>query len=516
MFRNRIALLLTIALPIAGCTVGPNYHPASPTVLGVPDAYSVGADANIPARSADDVTAWWKNFDDPLLGQLVEQARTTNLDVAQAVTRLRQAHEGLIQSRAQLLPSVSGSAGYSRSFDIAGASTVTLPDGTITTISRGTGDTFSLGADVSYQVGLFGEIRRTVEASRATYQASGYDYATVLISTESEVARNYILARLYQSQLANAKDSLGIQDDNLQIAGYRVQAGLVSSVDQETARAQRAQTAATIPTIAQNYNAAVSRLGVLTGQAPGALKGELEAVKPIPRGPASIAVGIPADTLRNRPDVRAAERNLAAATAQIGVAKAALYPALSITGSLSTDATSIGNLFSDIPGRLFAGLTQSIFNGGRLRAQVRSNEAAAEGAFAAYKSTVLTGLEDVENAQVALNSAKEREKQFAIAYDASNNSALLARLQYRSGLTDFTTLNTAEASLLSARNGLSQARSDEATALVQLYLALGGGWDAAGDAPQAPADASYQPAAATQPTPIQTQSPPTQPPSQER
>lgn len=499
MFRSRIAFLLTIALPVAACTVGPDYRPSAPSVLGVPDRYSVPADARTP----EDITAWWKGFDDPLLGQIVEQARANNLDIAQAVARLRQAREALVQSRAQLLPTVSGAAGYSRSFDIAGASVVTLPDGTITTISRGAGDSFSLGLDMSYQLGLFGEIRRTLEASRAQYQASGYDYATVLISTEAEAARNYVLARLFQAQLANARDSLGIQDDNLEIAGFRVQAGLVSSLDTEQARSQRAQTAATIPTIEQNYNSAVSRLGVLSGQAPGALKAELEAVKPIPRGPATVAVGIPADSLRQRPDVRAAERNLAATTAQIGVAKAQLYPALAISGSFSSDSVSVGGLFDQIAGRLFAGLTQLIFDGGRVRAQVRSNEAAAEGSFAAYKSTVLTGLEDVENAVVALDAAKRRAQQFTIALDAANNTAILTRSQYRAGLTDFTNLNIAESSLLSARNGLSQAQADQAQALIQLYLALGGGWNG-GPAPEAPAPRPYQ-AGAVPAQPVQAQ-----------
>jgi multidrug efflux system outer membrane protein len=473
MTMKRVLCTILPAMALAACTVGPDYRPASPAALGVPASYSVAADE----RAREDLSRWWTRFDDPLLTRLVEQARTDNLDIAQAVARLRQAHEGLIQSRAQLLPQVDGSGGYSRSFDLTGASTITLPDGTITTISRGSNDSFSLGADVSYQVGLFGEVRRTVEASRAQYEASGYDYATVLISTEAEIARNYVLARLYQAQLANARRSLAIQDDNLEIAGFRVQAGLVSSLDQEQARASRAQTAASIPSIEEAYNQAVSRLGVLTGQAPGALKAEMDAVKPIPSAPPDVAVGIPADTLRQRPDVRAAERSLAAATAEIGVAQAQLYPALSLSGSLGANAGSIGNIFDIITGRFFAGLAQTIFDGGRLRSQVRSNEAAAEAAFAAYKGTVLTGLEDVENAIVALDTAQQREKQLAIALDAANNSAILSRSQYRAGLTDFTTLNTAESQLLSATNGLTQARADEATALVQLYLALGGGWD---------------------------------------
>jgi NodT family efflux transporter outer membrane factor (OMF) lipoprotein len=475
MKRSRFVPIALTALPLAACSVGPNYKPATPGQLGVPAAYSVPADGS----TRGDFRQWWTRFDDPLLTELVEQARTTNLDVAQAVARLRQAHEALIQSRAQLFPSADASAGYSRNFNLrGGTSSVTLPDGTVTSISQSR-NSFSVSGDVSYQAGLFGENRRAVEANKAQYQGSGYDYASVLTSTESEVARNYILARAYQAQLADARASLGIEDDNLQITQWRVQAGLVSSLDQESARAARAQTAASIPSLESSYNQAVSRLGVLTGQAPGALKARMQTVRPIPQGPSSIAVGIPADTLRQRPDVMSAERSLAAATAEIGVARAALYPALNITGDIGASSNVFDDLFKVITGSVFAGLSQTIFDAGRRHAQVRSSEAAAEGAFALYKSTVLTALEDVENAIVALDSAREREKQYAIALDAANNSAILSREQYRAGLTDFTTLNSAESSLISARNGLTQAKSDEATALVQLYLALGGGWDSA-------------------------------------
>jgi NodT family efflux transporter outer membrane factor (OMF) lipoprotein len=473
-------LLLTTAL-LSACSVGPDYRPKSAAQLGVPDSWSVTA-----APAPEDLTRWWRKFDDPVLGQLVEQAAAANLDVAQAIARLRQAREALVVSRSGLFPSVSGSGGYSRTETLkGGGTTITLPDGTVTTTDGGGRSSFSLGLDASYQVDLFGGVRRQVEASRAQYEAAGFDYATTLLSVESEVARNYVLARAFQAQLDNARASLAIQDDNLEIAGFRVQAGLVSSVDAEQARASRAQTAAGIPSIEQQYNAAVSRIGVLTGQAPGALKPMLAAPRPIPAGPQAVGAGIPANVLRQRPDVRAAERNLAAATAQIGVAKAQLFPALNISGSLDTNAGAIGGLFETITGGLFAGISQAIFNGGRLNAQVRSSRAAADGAFAAYKSTVLTALEDIENALVALQAAQSREQQFLIAFDAANASAILARSQYRSGLTDFTTLNTQEAALISARNGLVQARSDKATALIALYTALGGGWDASA-APAAP------------------------------
>ena len=479
----RVRLLL-LPLVLAACTVGPDYRPKAPAELGVPDAWSVTA---APTRA--DLTRWWANFDDPVLGQLVEQAASANLDVAQAVARLRQARQALVQSRASLLPTLGGSAGYNRSANLrGGGTTLTLPDGTVTSISGGSQDSFSLGLDAQYQVGLFGEVRRTVEASRAQYEASGYDYATVLLSVESELARNYVLARLYQAQLANARSSLALQNDNLEIAGFRVQAGLVSSLDREQARVQRAQTAATIPQIEQGYNSAVSRLGVLTGQAPGALKPLMAKAKPIPVGAGAIGAGIPADTLRQRPDVRAAERTLAAATAQIGVAKAQLYPALAISGNVATNAARIGDLASTITGGLFAGLTQAIFNGERLRSQVRGAEAAADAALGAYRASVLTALEDVENALVAHASATAREREFAVALDAANTSAILSRSRYRSGLTDFTTLSQQEAALLSAQNGETQARADAATALIQLYVALGGGWDPSA-VPQARTDA---------------------------
>jgi outer membrane protein TolC len=190
-----------------------------------------------------------------------------------------------------------------------------------------------------------------------------------------------------------------------------------------------------------------------------------------------VAAGIPAEALRQRPDIRAAERSLAAATAQIGVAEAQLYPSLAIGGSIDGGSATLTSIFDVITGRLFANIAQTIFDAGRSRSQVRSAQAAADGAFLSYKQTVLTGLEDIENAIFALQAAQRREAEFRTALEASDNQALLARLQYRSGLTDFTTLNQAESALLSARNGLVGAQSDQSTALIQLYQALGGGWD---------------------------------------
>lgn len=473
--KSYVALLALAVL--TGCAVGPDYRPAQSGTLGVPEQWSV------PARSEPGrADRWWSTFDDPILEDLIARAASGNLDIAQAVSRLRQAREALVASRSAFLPTLSGSGGYSRSETLrGGGQTVTLPDGSVIDTGGGGNSNYTLGLDASYQADLFGGVRRSVEASRAQLEAAGYDQAATLLSVQSEVASNYVLVRGFQAQLANARENLAIQDENLQIARWRVQAGLVTSVDVEQARASRAQTAAGIPQIEQQYNAAVSRIGVLTGQAPGVLKPLLEAPQPIPQGPDAVALGIPADILRQRPDVRAAERNLAASVAQIGVSQAALLPSLSISGSLDTRAPSLGSVFDTITGNLFAGVAQTIFSGGRLTAQLRSSRAAADGAFAAYKQSVLLALEDVETASVALEAARRRQAELAIALEAANNSAILARSQYRAGLTDFTTLNTQETALISARNGLVQARADKATALVALYVALGGGWDAAAD-----------------------------------
>ncbi len=452
----RVAVPLC-ALSLAACTtVGPDYRAPEPSALSVPDAY-YGRDAQ---AAPADLARWWERFGDPLLTRLIDEASAGNLDLAQAGSRLVQARESLVQARAGLVPQVGASAGAGR--DV------------------GPGDdrsSFSLGADAAWEIDLFGRIRRGIEAAGADAQGVYYDREALRVAIAAEVAVNYIQARLAQERLALARDTLAIADDNLQIARWRVEAGLASSLDSEQARAARAQTAASIPTIENAFTSATYRLAVLTGRAPGALTAELSAARPIPEGPEEVAVGIPADTLRQRPDVRAAERNLAAATARIGVAEAQLYPALRLSGNIGTSAFSLGGLFSAITGGIFSGLSQTLFDGGRLRSQLRSQQAATEGALAAYRQSVLTSLEDVENALLALRAARERQAQFAIAFEAAGNTAILARTQYRSGLTDFQQLLEAERSLLSARDGMAGSRGDEALALVQLYRALGGGWD---------------------------------------
>ncbi len=455
--RSKLILSLSLAPLMAGCAAGPDYRPAAPTQLGVPDAYSQGAGQPL---SPDAMASWWTQLGDPTLDTLVERAIAANLDLAQATARLRQAREALVQARAGLLPTLDASAGTGRNFSSPGTDR----------------SSFSLGGDAAWEIDIFGGIGRSVEAARADAEGAGYDLANVRVAIAAEVVTNYIQARLSQEQLRIARETLTNDSENLDIAGWRVQAGLVSSLDQEQARAQRARTAASIPSLETQYRGALNRIAVLTGEAPGAATASLEAPAPIPSAPTDIATGIPADTLRQRPDVRSAERALASATARIGVAQADLLPSLRITGNIGTSAFSLGGLFDTVTGGLFANIAQSIFDGGRRRSVVRSQQAAADAAFAGYKQTVLTSLEDVENGVNALNASRIRAGEFTIALDAASNSAILARSQYRAGLTDFQTLLQTEQSLLSARNSIASSRADQALAVVQLYRALGGGW----------------------------------------
>jgi NodT family efflux transporter outer membrane factor (OMF) lipoprotein len=450
-------LTLGLALMAGGCAAGPDYRAPGSAALGVPDQY-YGAQGQ--AVTEEQLADWWTQLDDPTLNSLIDQAIAANLDIAQAKARLRQARAALTGSRAAYFPSVTGSAGAGRNFDSDAKDS-----------SR-----FTLGADAAWEIDLFGGIGRSVEAARAGAEASYYDLASVRTAIIAELATNYIQARLAQERLGIARNTLDIQTENLDIAGWRVQAGLVSSLDEESARAQRAQTAATIPALESNYRGALNRIAVLIGQAPGESTKLLEQGGPIPAAPATLVTGIPGDTLRQRPDVRSAERSLAAETARIGVAQAQLLPSLQISGDVGTSALSLGKLTDVITGGLFASIAQVIFDGGRRASDVRAQRAAAEGAFAGYKQSVLTALEDVENALSAVQSAKGRTDQFTIALEAARNSALLARSQYQAGLTDFQTLLTAEQTLLSARDGLASARADQALAVVQLYSALGGGW----------------------------------------
>jgi NodT family efflux transporter outer membrane factor (OMF) lipoprotein len=377
----------------------------------------------------------------------------------------------LAQARAGFLPQVSASGGANQGF------------------LDGAGDpSFNLGVDASWEADLFGRVGGAANAAAFDYAAAGYSLADLQRVIAGQVATQVISARAAAQQLAMARDTLRIQEDNLQIARWRNQAGLVSSLDVEQARSQRAQTAASIPQLESNLVATSNAISTLIGEPPGRVRALLTAVQPIPEPPALARLNAPADILRRRPDIRAAEAILASDTARIGVARAQLFPLLRLAGSIGTsDAGSI-NLFDIVTGTVSAAISQLLFDGGRTQSQVRSAQAAAEGSLAGWRQSILSALEEVESAIAARRAADARLVELLEAVDAANNAAILARSQYQAGLTDFQTLLSAESQLLSARNAAIGAQADRATAFVRLTQALGGGWANDNGAPQAPDD----------------------------
>ncbi|HTM94958.1 MAG TPA: efflux transporter outer membrane subunit [Croceibacterium sp.] len=456
----RQAGLLAATLACTACATAPQV----PVDAGM--AIPAGWAESDPAAAELDLTQYWTQLNDPLLTRFVEQAVAQNLDLAQSAARVKQARAQLKGARAGYFPQLSGSAGVTRNETVRGQ-------------GIGDGTNFNVGADADWELDLFGRISGDVAASRADLEAAGYSLADLQRAIVGQVAQSTIQARAAALQLAIARDTLKYQDDNLQIARWRVQAGLVSSLDVEQARSQRAQTAATIPLLESSLAATANAISTLIGEPPGRVLLLLQGSDFVPDAPALEAYEAPAGVLRRRPDVRAAEATLVANSARVGVARAQLLPLVRLTGSIGTGGASLGDLFDVITGNLFAGITQLIFDGGRTRAQVDSAEAVAEGSLAAWRLAILGALEDVETAAIDLRTARERVAIYGEALDAANNAALLSRSQYQNGLTDFQDLLTSENQLLAARNSLVGAEADRASAFVRLTQALGGGWSPA-------------------------------------
>lgn len=424
---------------------------------------AVPSDWSVPTPPvATDPVRYWTLLGDPELDQFVNQAIESNRDLAQAAARVALARASVRARRANYLPQIGATAGVQR--DVGDFADNDLQ--------------FSVGADAQWEIDLFGRISQDVAASRADLLAADYSLADLHRLIVGQVAQTTVSARALATQLAIARDTLGIQDENLQIAEWRLQAGLVSSLDVEQARAQRAQTAATIPSLERDLAQAANAISVLIAEPPGRVRAELEAAGAgIPTPPEIAGFQAPAEVLRRRPDVRQAEATLIADTARIDVARAQLLPLLQLTGNIGTSSFGLDGLFDIITGGLFAGVSQLIFDSGRTGAQIDSAQARAAGSLAAWEQTILTALADVESADVALRKARERVSALTVALDAADAAAILARSQYQAGLIDFQTLLTAENQLLAARNALAAANAERANAFVALQQAVGGGWD---------------------------------------
>jgi NodT family efflux transporter outer membrane factor (OMF) lipoprotein len=485
-----------LAFGLSGCAVGPNYHAPSAARIGVPDQYYADIAAGAQAPSEQELATWWAALGDPVLDHLVTAALAANPDISAAGARLRQARASYKGARASLFPTLSGNGSIGHTALIgngASGGLITNPGGGNTSFATfGSSNQFSAGLDAAYEVDLFGGVRRSVEAAKGDYASAAESLRDTQRTIVAEVALDYVDARSAQERLAIARSNLRSQDETVQLVGWRVKAGLVSSLDLAQAQAQREQTAATVPALETSFAQSANALAILTGRAPGAVNDMLEPAKPVPVADRALGADVPAAMLAQRPDVRAAERTLAAATARIGVAKAQLYPALRLSGTLGGNGTSIGDISRFSTGSLIANVTAPIFDGGAIRAQIENARGGADLALAQYQSAVLTALSDVENALVSLANSRRRVVTLADAVDQSHAALVFAQSQYRAGLIDFQTLLDSERTLLSSQDSLAQARADRATALVQLYKALGGGWQAA---PMPTSALPYTPAA---------------------
>lgn len=457
-------------MALAGCAaLGPDHRAPEAAALGVPPSWHGDAPG---ARSATaELASWWRALGDPMLDALVAESLEANRDLEVARARLREARARRTLASAGLFPQVTASGAASRFRSEAGEGT-----------SRAL---YDASLDASWEPDVFGGQRRAVEAANADLEASVEDLRQAQVSLAAEVALNYVDVRSLQARLDIARANLATQSETLQLTQWRTQAGLTSSLDVEQARASVEQTRAQVPALESSLSQARNRLATLAGKAPGTMDARLAAPAPIPAAPASIAIGIPADTLRQRPDLRAAERRLAAETARIGEREAARYPSLALSGSLGLESLALGDLMrrEALVGQLAARLAATIFDAGRLRAQLAIQTAAQERALHAYEAAVLAALQDVENALAQLANAALRREALANAADAARNAALFAEQRYSAGITDFQTVLDTQRTLLSAQDTLKSTEADQATALIRLYKALGGGWEAMAPAP---------------------------------
>jgi NodT family efflux transporter outer membrane factor (OMF) lipoprotein len=462
-------LVVAVALALGGCAVGPDYRPPE---AATPDEWHQLPQTGVRAESPDasELAAWWTTLNDPLLNELIERALAENKSVKQAYARVLQARAQRAIAGSGFWPDIGASASASRSesegnFNERGEAVTTV------------GESYSAGFSASWELDLFGARRRSYEAATAQLAATEADLRDVMVVLLGDVALSYVGVRTAQSRLAFAERNLEFQREALDMTRWRAEAGLTTVLDVEQANANYEQTRAQIPLLESSLVQNMNRLAVLTGQTPGALEAELRDPKPIPVAPVDIVAGVPADVLRRRPDIRSAERRLAAQTAQVGVATAALYPSLSLSGTISWQSLTASDLLDGFRNER-SGITLSlpIFNGGALRQNIKVQNALVEQALASYESAVLAAYEEVENALKAWTSEQRRHQALVEAVASARRAAELARVQYNSGLVDFETVLTADRQLLSLEDSLAVSDGEMTSNLIRLYKALGGGW----------------------------------------
>lgn len=455
---------------LAGCRMGPDYvRPDTP----VPEVWSSDLTRGLTSETMDPnvLASWWTTLGDPVLSRLIELAVEGNLDIATARSRVRQARAQRQIVQGGLLPGFN--AGVS-----ATSSRVDRRNGFDTS-----GQVYSASLDAGWELDLFGGVRRSVEAATANLESVEAGLSDVLVSLLAETALNYVDVRTYQSRLASAEASLKVQEDTYQLVLWRLEAGLGDELAAQQARYNLENTRSQIPGLRTGLQQAKNRLAVLLGRTPGALNAELETPAPVPVPSREIAVGVPAEVVRRRPDVRQAERELAAQTARVGAAVCDLYPQLRLNGSVGIETLSLREPAASRTWTASGGprLSWAIFDP-TVRPNIEVQSALQEQALIQYRAVILSSLEEVENTMIAYVQEQQRRENLRAAADAAQAAAELAQFEYQAGLRDFSDVLDAERSLLSFQDQLRQSEGVVVANVIRLYKALGGGWTSMAEA----------------------------------
>jgi multidrug efflux system outer membrane protein len=458
--RVFIACLLGVLAVTACAPVGPDFHPPE---VKAPAGWHSEIAAGLSAEILDPavLARWWTTFNDPVLSDLIARAAAGNFDLQLAESRLQEARARLGIAKAGEFPTLSGSGSATRSHS-----------------NRQTQNLYNVGFDAGWELDIFGGVRRSVEAAADDLAAGREDLRDVLVSLLGEVAINYLDARTSQARIVAATENLQVQEDTYQLTDWRYQAGLSDELAVQQARYNLSSTRAQLPNLRTGLEGSLNRLAVLTGEEQGRIHELLKEPAPIPAPPVTVTVGVPADALRQRPDLRRAERELAAATARIGVATADLYPKFRLTGSIGLESVDSEDILAAASRswRYGPSFSWPLFDAGQIRRNIEVQSALQEQKLLQYRSVVLGALEEVENALTAYVEEQSRHQSLTEAAGAARAAAKLARDKYQAGLQDFSTVLDAQRSRLSFEDQLAQSQGAVSTDLVRLYKALGGGW----------------------------------------
>ncbi|WP_111494692.1 efflux transporter outer membrane subunit [Marinobacter bohaiensis] len=460
--RKRYLALAPLLL--AGCAVGPDYQ--APDVQA-PEQFSEARDS-APFSAADEAR-FWGGFNDPVLADLIDDVMTDNQTLQAALARFERADALLRGARADRMPTIGASAS-ARSQHLAEAERTSADTGDADV------DVYRVSANASWELDLFGRLRRASEAQAARLQAAGAELDALRVSLAGEVAASYFELRGLQQQLDVARNNVRIQRESLDIVRSRLDAGRSTRFDERRAEAQLERTRAALPQLEADVRVRMHRIAVLSGRAPGELIPRLSEAEPLPSALPLIPAGTPGDVLRRRPDILAAERQLAAATADIGVATADLYPRFSLDALLGSVAVDGGDLFSaGAESRAVGlGIDWSFLNFGRVRSRIDAADADAQAALANYRQAILDALEETENRLVRYARAQERTERLQASARAAREAAELARTRYEQGYIGYFEVLDAEREQLDSENALEQGRTASVLAMVNLYRALAG------------------------------------------